>query len=80
MGPPSLVTQLTPRRRLLRGIRAARLQLYKHSPITEHNIRLHIVNPGKTPGNVFVSPKIVSIDELRRVYEYEALFMLLGQW
>jgi hypothetical protein len=72
-GPPSPVVQLTPRERLLRGIRAARLQLYKHSPITENHIRLLMVNPGEAPDEIFVSLKTVSINELRRSYEYEAL-------
>jgi hypothetical protein len=72
-GPSSPVIQLTPRERLLRGIRAARLQLYKHSPITENHIRLLMVNPGEEPDDIFVSLKTVSISELRRSYEYEAL-------
>jgi hypothetical protein len=73
IGPPSPVIQLTPRERLLRGIRTARLQLYKHSPIAENHIRLLMVNPGEAPDDIFVSLKTVSLNELRRVYEYEAV-------
>lgn len=72
-GPPSPVVQLTPRERLLRGIRAARLQLYKHSPITENQIRLLMVNPGETPDDIFVSLKTIAISDLKQSYEYEAL-------
>jgi hypothetical protein len=78
-GPLSPVISLSPRERLIRGVRRAGLQLYKHSALTENDIRLLIVNRGEPLDDIVVSLKTVSTEKLRRSYEYEALSYHWGE-